>query len=239
MEQRIEELTEQDVKEIAERNDWVKGHLQDDAQDEYNTLEGKFHLLQGILRNGYYQKDETMELQTLGFCLGEMLNELLGTHWVKVTDDHGTDFAIRYKDSSIILFPVTMISKRVERDEEVDIELLLVESNDHMSEILYDELSEKCHYYAGEDEFPADADERYYDLWAAERAWFEFEMQHQPVIDEYVKFYRANGLADYHKEDGTPESLKALLFNSYSYAKNGVVDIPGFKRWYEKEYLQE
>lgn len=239
MQQQILELTEQDKALIAQRNEWVKGHLTDEAQDQYDTFEGKLYLLQGILKEGYYKKDETLELQTLGYCLGEMLNELLNTHWVKVIDDHGTDFAVRYKDSSIIFFPITMISKRMERDEHVDIELLLGKSSDHLNEILYDELSDKCRYYAGEDEFPEDGDEYYYDFWAAERAWFEFEMQHQPIIDEYVKFYHANGLADYHTNDGTPESLKALLFNSYSYAKNGVVDIPGFKNWYEKEYMAE
>ncbi|MBQ4033996.1 MAG: DUF3806 domain-containing protein [Paludibacteraceae bacterium] len=236
MEQQINELDAQDLKVIAERNEWVKGHLKDDVQDQYDTFEGKLYLLQGILKEGYYQKHETAELQTLGYCLGELLNELLGTHWVKVTDDKGTDYAIRYKDSSILFFPVTMISKRIERGETVDIEFLLGQSSDQLHEILYDELSDKCRYYAGEDEFPEDADENYYDLWAAERAWFEFEMQHQPIVDEYVKFYQANGLTDYSKGDGIPESLKALLFNSYSYSKNGIVDIPGFKIWYEKHY---
>ena len=236
MEQQINELDAQDLKVIAERNEWVKGHLKDDVQDQYDTFEGKLYLLQGILKEGYYQKHETAELQTLGYSLGELLNELLGTHWVKVTDDKGTDYAIRYKDSSILFFPVTMISKRIERGETVDIEFLLGQSSDQLHEILYDELSDKCRYYAGEDEFPEDADENYYDLWAAERAWFEFEMQHQPIVDEYVKFYQANGLTDYSKGDGIPESLKALLFNSYSYSKNGIVDIPGFKIWYEKHY---
>lgn len=239
MEQEIHALNEQDKAEISERNEWVKGHLTENAQEQYDTFEGKLYLLQGILKNGYYKKDETVELQTLGYCLGEMLNEMLHTHWVKVIDDIGTDYAIRYKDSSIILFPITMISKRVEKDEIVDIELLLGQSSDYFNEILYDELSDKCRYYAGEEEFPEDGDETYYDFWAAERAWFEFEMQHQPIIDEYVKFYEANGLADYQKEDDTPESLKALLFNSYSYAKNGQVDIPGFKNWYENGYMAE
>lgn len=239
MQQEVTEITDNDRQEIAERNNWVRGHLHDHLQGQYDTFEGKLRLLQGILQAGYYQKDETTELQTLGYCLGEMLNEMMGTHWVRVTDEEGCGLAVRYRDSSIFFFPVTMISKRVERDEAVDIELLLGDCADLLHERLYDELSDKCRYYAGEDDFPADADEYYYDFWAAERAWFQFEMQRQPVIGEYIAFYEANGLKDFCADDGTPLSLKALLFNSYSYSKNGKVDLAGFEKWYKNEYMAD
>lgn len=37
-----------------------------------------------------------------------------------VEDEFGRDPAIRVPDTSIIIYPLTMISKRVERGEEVD-----------------------------------------------------------------------------------------------------------------------
>jgi hypothetical protein len=45
----------------------------------------------------------------------------MGFHWIIVQDQNGRDPAIRYKQTSLILFPLTMISKRIERGEIVDI----------------------------------------------------------------------------------------------------------------------
>jgi hypothetical protein len=41
--------------------------------------------------------------------------------WVMVEDEHGRDPAVRLPKTSIILFPLTMISKRIERGEKVDV----------------------------------------------------------------------------------------------------------------------
>jgi Domain of unknown function (DUF3806) len=38
-----------------------------------------------------------------------------------VEDEHGRDPAIRYAETSVILFPLTMISKRIESGERVDV----------------------------------------------------------------------------------------------------------------------
>jgi hypothetical protein len=42
-----------------------------------------------------------------------------------VTDEYGTDPTLRYKNSSIQINALTMISKRVERGEEVNVAALL------------------------------------------------------------------------------------------------------------------
>jgi hypothetical protein len=41
--------------------------------------------------------------------------------WVMVEDEYGRDPAVRMPNTSIILHPLTMISKRVERGERVDV----------------------------------------------------------------------------------------------------------------------
>jgi hypothetical protein len=41
--------------------------------------------------------------------------------WVMVEDEHSRDPAVRLPKTTIILFPLTMISKRVERGEKVDV----------------------------------------------------------------------------------------------------------------------
>lgn len=41
--------------------------------------------------------------------------------WVIVEDEYGGDPAVRLPGTSVILFPLTMISKRVERGDKVDV----------------------------------------------------------------------------------------------------------------------
>jgi len=45
----------------------------------------------------------------------------LGMEWIMVEDEYGRDAAVRMPGTTIILYPLTMISKRVERGEDVDV----------------------------------------------------------------------------------------------------------------------
>lgn len=45
----------------------------------------------------------------------------MGLTWVAVEDEFGRDPALRDQGSTIVIFPLTTISKRVERGETVDI----------------------------------------------------------------------------------------------------------------------
>ena len=49
--------------------------------------------------------------------MGEVFAKELGFHWVIVEDQYGRDLALQYEKTSIIIFPLTMISKRVEKGE--------------------------------------------------------------------------------------------------------------------------
>lgn len=53
--------------------------------------------------------------------LGDAFVQELGMEWITVQDEHGTDPAVRMPGTSIIIYPLTMISKQVERGETVDV----------------------------------------------------------------------------------------------------------------------
>jgi len=69
-----------------------------------------------------------MELQSLGVTFGDLLVQSLDLEWVEIEDEYGLDPALRHKDTetykNIILFPLTMISKRIEDGEAVKVETL-------------------------------------------------------------------------------------------------------------------
>ena len=57
----------------------------------------------------------------MGVVFGEVFVEDMGFHWILVEDEFGRDPAIRFEDTSVIAYPLTMSSKRVERGEPVDV----------------------------------------------------------------------------------------------------------------------
>ena len=91
------------------------------ARHKYETLEGKLHLLQVILDSGWIESGETAKLQNLGIAFGDAMAQELGLEWVLVDDEYGRSPSLRFPGTTVIAFPRTMISKRVERGDKVDV----------------------------------------------------------------------------------------------------------------------
>jgi hypothetical protein len=119
MEQRITKPTADEMARIEAQRDWVRGHYDPEARHKYGAVEGKLVLLQTILDAGWIAKSETVKLQSLGITLGDALAQELQMEWVTVEDEYGRDPALRFPGTTVLVFPLTMISKRIERDETV------------------------------------------------------------------------------------------------------------------------
>jgi hypothetical protein len=131
-------MSEEMAQRIENQRLWVKGHFTEESIYKYETIEGKLYLLQGILDQEFYGKDETWKLQSLGIAFGDALLQKLGLEWVEIEDEYGIDPALRYKNTSILLFPLTMISKRIEKDEQINIEKLFGGICDKVNEMILD-----------------------------------------------------------------------------------------------------
>lgn len=82
-------------------------------------------VLQRLLDDRVFTTNQTYELQCLGVAFGDVLASELPLRWTMVTDQFGTDPTLRYRDTTIQVSALTMISKRVERGESVDLNGLL------------------------------------------------------------------------------------------------------------------
>jgi hypothetical protein len=71
-----------------------------------------------------FRSDQTYELQSLGIVLGQVLADSSELSWVTVKDEWGADPALRYKTTTVLIFPLTMISKRVEGQQHVSVQAL-------------------------------------------------------------------------------------------------------------------
>jgi len=121
MDQKFEPLNPDDIADLEAKRTWVRGHYDEVARGKYDTLDGKLRLLDAILQNKWIAPDETLKLQCLGVTFGDALAQRLGLTWVAVEDDFGRDAALTLDGTSIRVFPLTLISKRIERREEVDV----------------------------------------------------------------------------------------------------------------------
>jgi hypothetical protein len=124
MEQKIEALAPDDVARAEKQRVWVRDHYDSVAQHQYETVEGKLRLLDTIIRSKWIEPSETLKLQSLGITFGDALAQELGLAWVAVEDAHGRVPALRDQGTSIVIFPMTTISKRIERGEAVDVRAL-------------------------------------------------------------------------------------------------------------------
>ena len=92
-----------------------------------------FGLLQELLDKKVTAKDKTWELQSMGVVFGDALAATIeGLEWWEVTDEYGTDPTLRYRETTLQISALTMISKRVEDGEECDVHHLATQLSDYI-----------------------------------------------------------------------------------------------------------
>ena len=106
---------------IADARNFIKGHFGSDPDGNYASIEGKLDVLGAILANGWVQPEETDKLQAMGIAFGDAIAQKLMLEWVTVDDEYGRTPALNWPGTSIVSFPVTMIAKRVEEGDEIEI----------------------------------------------------------------------------------------------------------------------
>ena len=71
---------------------------------------------------GLFKAEQTYELQALGVVLGDAFVQELDAKWVIVNDPFGRNAAVQIPGTTVYLFAVTMIQKRVEEGEDMDVQ---------------------------------------------------------------------------------------------------------------------
>jgi len=126
-EQTITELDAGTLAQLDQQRAWVAERAETEAGIAGTGADAAIRLQQvdAVLAAGV-EASATWELQALGVVLGDALAERLGVEWVVVEDEYGRDPALLAGPGPVLVFPQTMISKRVERGESVRaIELFL------------------------------------------------------------------------------------------------------------------
>lgn len=91
-------------------------------------------VLQELIDDRVFKKAHTYELQCLGVALGDVLSSELPLRWIMVTDEYGTVPTLRFKKTTIQINALTMIAKRIERNQPVDLSALLRMTRDQITQ---------------------------------------------------------------------------------------------------------
>lgn len=115
----VRPLTEDHRSQLAAQREWVAGHFDDAAL--YQDTSNKLRVVATIVENNWVEASETLKLQSLGVAFGDALAETVGLDWVTFSLDGEEWPGLRFESTSLFVHPLTMISKRVEASEEVDV----------------------------------------------------------------------------------------------------------------------
>lgn len=86
--------------------------------------ERDLEIIQRMLSLGKVRREDIATQQALGVVFGDILAKRLDLDWVIVDDKHGRSRALRYKKTDIVVFPVTMISRRYKTGLDPDVQAL-------------------------------------------------------------------------------------------------------------------
>ncbi len=122
MSQKIEAPNEDDVDRIARMILYARQLSEELTGQEFDGSLDDLPRLQRILDSGSIQPEATTELQCLGLAFGKVFVENNdGYDWWMAEDEYGRDACVRYGETSLLAFPQTMLSKRVEDGEKFDV----------------------------------------------------------------------------------------------------------------------
>lgn len=136
MKQLIEAPSDEDIERLARQLAQSEALIQKITGFDLSQGLDDLRLLQAVVDSGHLRIDQTYEWQSLGVVLGSVfVAEVEGLDWAMVEDEYGRDPALRFESTSILLFPLTMISKRIEQGEAVDVQALYDGVIEHVERI--------------------------------------------------------------------------------------------------------
>jgi|TARA_B100000315_G_scaffold187081_1_gene176659 hypothetical protein len=78
-------------------------------------------VLQRIVDDQLISQEDSRGWQAVGVVFGDMLADRLDLHWVQVEDEVGVSKALQWKKTHNFVFPITMLSKRQQWGQPIDL----------------------------------------------------------------------------------------------------------------------
>jgi hypothetical protein len=120
--QKVSELTWADENDLARKQEAVERLGQRHFGQSLRHNKSDLELLQRIADRKVIKQHDVENLQALGVVLGNTLKDELGLEWKVYNDGKGRSRAVCVPDTEYCLFPMTMLSRRLEVGVPVDVD---------------------------------------------------------------------------------------------------------------------
>ena len=77
--------------------------------------------LQRLVELRVINEADTLTWQAMGVVLGDLMAHEFDLHWVLIEDEFGASKALQWKETMNFVFPVTLLSKRIQFSREIDL----------------------------------------------------------------------------------------------------------------------
>jgi hypothetical protein len=124
---------EMDVEELSVGQRFVLSRQRGDVEDLVSRHLGIMALrgngddlpvLQQLVDKRVVKNDDVEVWQAIGVVIGDLIAEEFDLHWVSVEDEYGVSKALQLQDTMNFVFPITLLSKRVQFRQKIDIQAI-------------------------------------------------------------------------------------------------------------------
>ncbi len=117
----VRRLNDAEIARLDAERSWLDAHVENFGAGRMLTRTAHdIATIQALLDVQPFSTGDPASLEVLGAAFGDVIAETMGFEWVVVSDEHGSDFALKHPAKMILAFPRDMIVKRVESGEVID-----------------------------------------------------------------------------------------------------------------------
>jgi hypothetical protein len=113
------ELSSEDITIMEETRNQIRRRVPEHIRSQFDTVGGRLAAAQDIFSSGQWRMTHDL-ITVMGILLGDAMNYELNSEWCMVYDDHGHTWGIKLPELDIAIYPVSMVQRRIEREEEID-----------------------------------------------------------------------------------------------------------------------
>lgn len=110
----LEDLRPLDVRHLQSQKDSIEELVRSKFGARIRGNKSDLHSLQRIIDRGLIDKDDRLKLQAMGAVLGDVFVNENKMEWKVIEDSFGRSRAVCIKDSEHCLYPITMLSRRMQ-----------------------------------------------------------------------------------------------------------------------------
>ncbi len=145
MEQRIEQPNQQDMERIstllAYSSQMAVEVMKEPLDASLSDLQRLQTVADTIRHVDSDEEQERLAMQALGMSFGQVIASQDSNYdWWMINDDDGRDPCLRYQQSELLIFPQTIISKRAESGEPLEISALYEQITAQLKDVVENQI---------------------------------------------------------------------------------------------------